>query len=156
MSKSANRPEYRRRGFCGASWCGPLTSKWTSRSRGTLKPSSGTRPDSLKERATFGVGGASGILCWCWCCNRASFCCCRMACCAIQAMQLLFRLTTAAKRFGLQQVVVTSPRNVCCRHELDSLRRAICQAKARCDKARAHATLGRHAQIRSRGCKRGV
>ena len=48
----------------------------------------------------------------------------------MQAMQLLLRLTTAAKRFAVQQTVDTSPRNVCLRDELLSLRRAICNAKA--------------------------
>ena len=43
------------------------------------------------------------------------------------AMQLLLRLTTAAKRFAVQQTVDTSPRNVCLRDELLSLRRAICK-----------------------------
>ena len=51
------------------------------------------------------------------------------------AMQLLFRLTTAAKRFAVQTPVVQSPRNACWRDELQSLRRAICNAKLCDDKA---------------------
>ena len=64
-------------------------------------------------------------------------CCCRMACCAMQAMQLLLRLTRAATRFAGQRVVVTSARNVCNLHELSSLRRAMAMPCCGDDKARA-------------------
>ena len=64
-----------------------------------------------------------------------------------------------AQRFAVQQVVVMSPRNVCCRHELDSLRRAICQAKEPkpgVTRLESHYAKLNHAGIRSHGCKGGV
>ena len=47
----------------------------------------------------------------------------------MQGMQLLLRLANAAKRYAVQTPVVQSSRNLCCRHELHSPRRAICKPK---------------------------
>ena len=62
--------------------------------------SSGTRPDSLKERATFGVGGASGILFLLLLLQSRLVLLLQDDLLCNAAMQLLLRLTTAAQRFA--------------------------------------------------------